>query len=71
MLFFRLDEHWDVLKPFLLALGYLPPRIDGIINADFAVNTDHIIMDHVVAEKVKGILKGKYNEGKGKNRLAG
>jgi hypothetical protein len=60
MLFFKLEEHWDVLKPFLLAIGFLPDYIDGIISETYRVKTEDIIMDHKAAEKVKSILKGAY-----------
>jgi hypothetical protein len=60
MLFFKLDEqYWGCLVPFLIGLGYLPERLDGIRTATFVVHTSSIIMDHKVADKVKRIFRGE------------
>lgn len=59
MLLFKLDEHWDCLKPFLLALGYLPSIITGIKDDKYVIDTEAIVMDSLVAERVKGILRGE------------
>ena len=56
MLFYRLDGYWDCLIPFLLFLGYLPERIDGVGERGYVIS-DEIIMDFKVAETVKRLIK--------------
>jgi hypothetical protein len=56
MLFFQLDGYWDILKPFLIALNYLPDRIDDIDGLQPIITND-IIMNYKVCESLKSILR--------------
>ena len=53
MLFARIDEeHWYILKPFLVYLGYLPERIYGVGDRNCIICSD-IAMDSEVVEKLR------------------
>lgn len=57
MLFFKLQEHWDCLVPFLDHLNYLPEFVIGIgLNKEYKkdfVWTPNIIIDARIPIKIK------------------
>ena len=49
MLFFKLRDHHDILKPFLVFLGRLPEQVDGLtINGNTIITSDISEDLHVV-----------------------
>jgi hypothetical protein len=53
MLFVKVDEeHWGLLKPFLVYLGYLPERIHGVENRKSIICSD-ISMNPEIVEKLR------------------
>lgn len=55
MLFLQLNGYFDCLKPFLIALNYLPEIIDDIENMH--IITNDIIMNYKICENLKLILR--------------
>lgn len=56
MLFYRTeDEHWDVLKTFLLFLGYMPDRLDNIRDENTVIRSDEIPVDLHIANVLRNI----------------
>ena len=45
MLFFRLNGHYEYLKPFLEFLGYLPERVENIGLLNVTVDCSNIVSD--------------------------
>lgn len=53
MLFSKIDEqHWDVLKPFLIYLGYLPERVYGVNDKTYIICSD-IPIDPLVVDSLR------------------
>lgn len=53
MLFAKVDEeHWYILKPFLVYLGYLPERVHGVNDRSYIICSD-IKMDADIVEKLR------------------
>ena len=58
VLFHRInEEHWSILKPFLIALNYLPETILGISEKHKIINTDNIPLDQSVVKEVRTVLE--------------
>lgn len=54
LLFFKLDKKdWEVLKPFLVMLGYLPEVVKGINGKD--INTADIKLDKRAIEALRNL----------------
>ncbi len=54
MLFLKLDGNWDLLKPFLIYLGYMPERLYEIGEHDVIIDTD-IPLDNVIVERLRKV----------------
>jgi hypothetical protein len=53
MLFSKVDEeHWHILKPFLVYLGYLPDKIYGV-NGKSCVICSDIKMDQDIVDRLR------------------
>lgn len=52
MLFMRLHEFHEYLKPFVEYLNFMP---QVIIYDDISINSDSIISDELITERLKGI----------------
>jgi hypothetical protein len=52
MLFMRLHEYHEYLKPFVEYLNFMPPVIG---YDDISINADSIISDELIMERLKGI----------------
>jgi len=59
MLFFRLEEYFDMLKPFLEILGYCPKQISGIGVENRIINTDDYFANAGVVEELNKIVRGE------------
>lgn len=55
MLFFRLEGQEKFFMPFLVMLGTLPNRVDGIGHDNRTVYCDEILMDQGVISKLREI----------------
>ena len=55
MLFFKLNEHHDILKPFLALLGRLPEKVKGIGIDGRVINTSEISEDTYVVDVLRSI----------------
>lgn len=55
MLFFKIREHWDVLKPFVLMLGCLPETL--VIDSK-TVHTADIAMNQEIVDRLRTINAG-------------
>ncbi len=55
MLFFRLGEHYEFLKPFLEFLGYLPKTVFNIGLTSKTINCSEIVGDETIKKVLKGI----------------
>ena len=55
MLFFRLKGYYDILKPFIVMLGYMPERVEGIGNKNETMFSSDIDMDEKVVEVLRTI----------------
>jgi len=54
MLFFKLNKkHYEILKPFLLFLNYLPDYINSVNG--IVINTKEIQLDQVVVQRLREI----------------
>jgi hypothetical protein len=52
MLFMKLHEYHEFLKPFVEYLNFMPQMIQ---YGDVVLNKDNIVSDKVIKEKLKGI----------------
>ena len=52
ILFFKLPEYFEYLKPFLLLINRLPPQITGLSKT---IHTDSIVMDPEIVRKLREI----------------
>ena len=50
MLFFKLRDYQDILKPFLVMLGRLPERVEGIGIMGDAIITSNITEDPYIVD---------------------
>jgi len=58
VLFHRInEEHWSILKPFLIALSHLPETILGVSEKHKIINTDNIPLDQNVIKEVRVVLE--------------
>ena len=58
VLFHRInEEHWSILKPFLIALSHLPETIFGVSEKHKIINTDNIPLDQNVVKAVRVVLE--------------
>ena len=55
MLFFKLREYLDILKPFLVLLGQLPERVNGIGIEDKTIIVSDISEDLHVVDLLRSI----------------
>lgn len=55
MLFFKLREYLDILKPFLVLLGQLPERVNGIGIEDSTIMSSDISEDLHVVDLLRSI----------------
>ena len=55
MLFFRLNGYYDILKPFIVLLGYMPERVEGIGNKNETMFSSDIEMDDKVVQVLRDI----------------
>ena len=58
VLFHRInEEHWSILKPFLIALSHLPETILGVSEKHKIINTDNIPLDQNVIKEGRVVLE--------------
>ena len=55
MLFFKLRDHHDILKPFLVLLSRLPEKVTGIGIEGKELNTSDITEDTYVVDVLRSI----------------
>lgn len=55
MLYFKLEDYFDMVKPFLIMLGYLPKYIMDVKPTP--VNTDLIGLDMEIVNRLREITK--------------
>ena len=55
MLFLKLKGHYHMLKPFLVLMGYMPERVDGIGFDNKTVIGADIVSDEQIADVLKTI----------------
>jgi len=55
MLFFKLQDHHDILAPFLALLGRLPEKVKGIGIEGREINTSEISEDTYVVDVLRSI----------------
>ena len=55
MLFFRLRTYYEILKPFLVFLGFMPERVEGIGFHSQTVFSSDIKMDEGIVEALRKI----------------
>ena len=48
MLFLKLEGNWDLLKPFLIYLGYMPERLYGIGDHSVIIDSNIFLNDDIV-----------------------
>ena len=48
MLFFKLDGNWELLKPFLIYLGYMPERLYEIGQHTVIIDSNISLNDEIV-----------------------
>jgi hypothetical protein len=48
MLFFKLEGNWELLKPFLVYLGYMPERLYEIGEHRFIIDSNISLDDEIV-----------------------
>lgn len=58
MLFFRLEEYLECLKPFLSLLNYLPILVDGIGSKSITYKVSDIKDDALIVNKLREISRG-------------
>lgn len=56
ILFLKLEQQFDMIKPFLILLNALPETIKMVGNHQF-INTDDIPMDSNIVKVLRGILQ--------------
>jgi hypothetical protein len=54
MLFLKLEGNWDLLKPFLVYLGYMPDRLYEIGNHKVIIESN-IAMNDVIIKRLRDI----------------
>lgn len=54
MLFLKLDGSWELLKPFLVYLGYMPERLYEIGEHEVIMDTD-IPLNSVIVERLRKV----------------
>ena len=54
MLFYKLEEYYTLLKPFLIFLHYLPEKLE--FNNKI-IETDEISLDYGIVTKLREVLK--------------
>jgi hypothetical protein len=54
MLFFKLDGNWELLKPFLVYLGYMPERLYAIGEHKVIIDSS-IPLDDVIVNRLRNI----------------
>jgi len=54
MLFLRLEGNWELLKPYLIYLGYMPERLYEIGDYPVILGSD-IALDGVMVERLRNI----------------
>ena len=52
ILYFRIVEHFDIIKPFLVTIGILPRQFINI-GCQQIIDTDMIPMDHTVVSRLR------------------
>lgn len=55
MLFFKLNSHLHLLKPFIILLGFLPDRVTGIGVENKTIHTSDIAMDEKIVKILRNI----------------
>tara|TARA_R100001509_G_scaffold57627_1_gene31747 strand:- start:299 stop:688 length:390 start_codon:yes stop_codon:yes gene_type:complete len=56
MLFYKIDEeHWNILKTFLLFLQYMPIRVENIHYDGCHIKSDMVSVDLKIAEVLRNI----------------
>ena len=55
MLFFKLNNHLHLLKPFIVLLGFLPERVSGISIENKTIITSDIPMDEKIVKLLRKI----------------
>ena len=55
MLFFKLNDHLHLLKPFIVLLGFLPDRVSGIGVENKTVISSDISMDENIVKILRKI----------------
>lgn len=55
MLFFKLRDHHDILKPFLILLSRLPEKVKGVGIEGVELNTSDITEDTYVVDVLRSI----------------
>lgn len=55
MLFFRLEGYEQYFMPFLVMLGTLPDKVEGIGHDERTIYCDEILMDQEIIEKLRTI----------------
>lgn len=55
LLFFKLEGYYHILKPFILLLGRLPDKVNGIGIENKTIHTNDIIMDKKIVETLRKI----------------
>jgi hypothetical protein len=55
MLFFKLNGHLHLLKPFILLLGFLPERVSGIGVENKTIISSDIPMDENIVKLLRKI----------------
>lgn len=57
MLMLKLEDYLDCIFPFLMMLGYLPHRIEGVELQHKIKNIDEVVMDTRIITELRKILK--------------
>ena len=55
MLFFKLNGHLHLLKPFIILLGFLPDKVYGIGIENKTITSSDILMDENVVKLLRNI----------------
>jgi len=55
LLFFKLEGYYHILKPFILLLGRLPDKVNGIGIENKTIHTSDIVMDEKIVEILRNI----------------
>jgi len=55
MLFFKLNGHLHLLKPFIILLGFLPDKVSGVGVENKTIHTSDIHMDENIVKLLRKI----------------